>query len=290
MTIGTRALVLIILAALLVGAGGGAVSGAVIAAASIPATTDDAADAGVGSVGPAGPQGEPGEQGPQGEAGEPGANGATGAPGTRGAAGRDGAPGPTGPAGAAGAAGLQGAQGPQGLQGLQGLQGVPGAQGEPGVQGEPGLVSPYPFAYFQTGGYGSADPFPIPVPVFLTDRLGGALDIDVVPDTPDSVTVPAGTYRISARIAAVSTGADQMVGSFRIELSPSSVNRAEEYSLVIVEPRVLPPALQTRSVQTWTIVTVDEPTAVQLLVTGEGGVAPRSLVFSSGVLLIEKLE
>lgn len=282
--VATRTLVLIVLGALLLGAGGGAASGALIAFASQPAPADAGPTGGGVPQGEPGPVGPPGVPGPSGPAGETGPAGATGAAGASGPTGSPGARGPAGPQGP------QGAQGVAGVAGGQGPQGVPGVAGQTGPQGEPGAVSPFPYAYFQTGGYGSSDPFPTPTPIFLTDRLAGTLDVNVDRDVNDSVTLPAGTYRISARIAVYSIGDDPMVGSFRIGLSRPSLYRAEDFSLVVIEPGEVPPAVQTRSLQTWAIVVIDEPTAVQVQVTGDGGTAPRSLVFASGSLMIEKLD
>jgi len=254
MTITARTLVLIVLAALLLGAGGGAVSGAVIVAASIPTATTPLPDAAPGPPGEPGPSGVPGA---------------------------DGSAGPAGPDGPAGPSGERGERGERGLSGPPGMRGEPGPQGEPGVAG---AVTPYPFAYFRTGGEGFFSSSDIPNPISVTPRLRGTLEIDRDPDLINGIFVPPGVYRITGSIR-VEAGPDPRLGTLRIGVYPASLYGTEANSRVVLEPGENETALRTSSV----VVLTEPVSRVQLEVTGEGD-GTSLLIFEAGDLLIEKLD
>lgn len=149
-----------------------------------------------GAVGPMGPQGDTGPQGevgpvgpqgPQGPIGPTGATGATGAKGNKGDTGPQGAQGPQGDVGPQGPAGPTGAAGATGDQGPQGPAGVAGPAGAQGPQGPQGIVGPQ----------GPAGPDGI-VNAYAT-TVGATAPSDG-PDVAGPLTLPPGTYAISAKV------------------------------------------------------------------------------------------
>jgi hypothetical protein len=120
-------------------------------------------------------------------AGQPGLPGPKGATGDKGDPGSPGSPGSPGAAGAKGATGATGAQGPQGPQGVQGLQGAPGSPGVAGQDGAPGPAGPSKVYVVRRGAFS------------LSSYQDGTFPPAFNDETIASLTVPAGSYVISAR-------------------------------------------------------------------------------------------
>jgi hypothetical protein len=153
------------------------------------------ADGARGPQGLAGPQGEQGPEGSQGAQGLPGDDGAEGARGPQGLQGPAGDPGEQGPPGAAGSAGAPGETGAAGPQGPEGPEGPAGPAGETGAAGPQG-----PAGADGTG------------PAWLDI---GEPTVYTASDTHTlaTVTLPAGTYLLSAQVY-VTNGASSNSVSF----------------------------------------------------------------------------
>jgi hypothetical protein len=113
--------------------------------------------------------------------------GQPGLPGAKGATGDKGDPGSPGAPGAKGATGATGPQGPQGPQGVQGLQGAPGSAGVAGQDGAPGPAGPSKVYVVRRGTFS------------LSSYQAGTFPPAFNDETIASLTVPAGSYVISAR-------------------------------------------------------------------------------------------
>jgi Collagen triple helix repeat (20 copies) len=192
-----------------------------------------------GLQGTPGAQGLPGARGPQGPIGPAGVPGATGAPGPVGAQGATGA---EGPAGAQGAQGLEGPAGPTGPEGPQGVagatgpegpQGLPGATGATGARGEQGLA----------GSTGPSGPEGAQGPVGPTGAQGATgatgagasngyataaqgvdvpLPQDMNEETIATLTLPAGSYILSASVSLVRTGGTGTQSGYCAFAAPTS--------------------------------------------------------------------
>jgi hypothetical protein len=128
-------------------------------------------------------------------AGIKGEKGEKGDDGKRGPKGETGPQGPAGESGTAGAEGVRGLEGPAGPQGIPGLTGLQGPQGAPGAQGPQG---PAGDPASDVAGTVTAYHASSATPVSAIGGSFGKFTATVRATLLDTITVPAGTYTVSA--------------------------------------------------------------------------------------------